>query len=94
VLAELRKYRVALILAHQYLGQLDSQVREAVLGNAGTLICFRVSAEDAESLARELEPVFDRVDLIGLPNHHIYLRLMIDGQASRPFSAQLLPRVA
>lgn len=94
MLAELRKYRVALILAHQYLGQLDSQVREAVLGNAGTLICFRVSAEDAESLARELEPVFDRVDLIGLPNHHIYLRLMIDGQASRPFSAQLLPRVA
>lgn len=92
MLAELRKYRVALILAHQYLGQLDTQVREAVLGNAGTLICFRVSAEDAGHLARELEPVFDRVDLIGLPNHHIYLRLMIEGQASRPFSATTLSR--
>ncbi len=87
MLAELRKYRVSLILAHQYLGQLDTQVREAVLGNAGTLICFRVSAEDAVHLALELEPVFDRVDLIGLPNHHIYLRLMVDGQASIPFSA-------
>jgi len=94
MMAELRKYHVSLVLAHQYLGQLDTEVREAVLGNAGTLICFRVSAEDAAHLARELEPVFDRVDLIGLPNHHIYLRLMIDGQASRPFSATTLLEAA
>lgn len=94
MMAELRKYRVCLVLAHQYLGQLDSEVRGAVLGNAGTLICFRVSAEDAERVAREMEPVFDRVDLIGLPNHHIYLKLLIDGQVSRPFSATTLAEAA
>jgi len=87
MLAELRKYRLSLILANQYLGQLDREVRDAVLGNAGTLICFRVSADDASHLAQEMEPVFEAVDLVGLPNHHIYLRLMIDAQVSRPFSA-------
>jgi type IV secretory pathway TraG/TraD family ATPase VirD4 len=90
MLAELRKYRVSLILANQYLGQLDMGVRDAILGNVGTLICFRVGADDAERLSREMEPVFERVDLIGLPNHHIYLRLMIDGQVSKPFSATTL----
>jgi len=88
MLAELRKYRVSLGLANQYLGQLEPAVREAVLGNVGTLICFRVGAEDAIWLARELAPVFTPVDLSGLPNHHIYLRLMIDGQVSKPFSAK------
>jgi DNA helicase HerA-like ATPase len=88
MLAELRKYRVSLVLANQYLGQLEPAVREAVLGNVGTLICFRVGAEDAIWLARELAPVFTPVDLSGLPNHHIYLRLMIDGQVSKPFSAK------
>lgn len=90
MLSELRKYRVSLILANQYLGQLDVAVRDAVVGNAGTLIVFRVSADDAAYLARELAPVFDPVDLVGLPNHHIYLRLMIDAQVSKPFSATTL----
>lgn len=90
MLSELRKYRVSLILANQYLGQLDSSVRDAILGNVGTLICFRVSADDAQQLSRELEPVFERVDLVSLPNYHIYLRLMIDGQVSKPFSATTL----
>jgi hypothetical protein len=88
MLAELRKYRVSLVLANQYLGQLDRAVREAVLGNVGTLICFRVGADDAATLARELAPVFEPVNLIALPNHNIYLRLMIDGQVSKPFSAE------
>ena len=88
MLAELRKYRVALVLAHQYLGQLEQAVRDAVLGNVGTLVCFRVGADDAAHLARELEPKFESLDLISLPNHHIYLRLMIDGQVSQPFSAE------
>lgn len=93
MLSELRKYRVSLVLANQYLGQLDQPVRDAILGNVGTLVCFRVSAEDAQLLAREFEPVFERVDLVGLPNHHIYLRLMIDGQVSRPFSATTLRNI-
>jgi hypothetical protein len=85
--AELRKYGIGLVLAHQYFHQLEPEVRHAVLGNAGTLISFRVGAEDAAYLAREFEPAFSAEDLIGLPNHRIYLRLMIDGEPSKPFSA-------
>lgn len=88
MLAELRKYRVSLVLANQYLAQLDTAVRDAVLGNVGTLVSFRVSADDAAYLARELEPKFEELDLISLPNYHVYLRLMIDGQVSQPFSAE------
>jgi hypothetical protein len=88
--AELRKYGIGLVLAHQYFHQLEPDVRHAVLGNAGTLISFRVGAEDAAYLAREFEPVFETQDLIGLPNHRIYLRLMIDGEPSKPFSARTL----
>jgi hypothetical protein len=94
MLAELRKYRVSLVLANQYLGQLDAAVRDAVLGNVGTLICFRVGADDAARLSRELAPTFDAVDLVNLPNHHIYLRLMIDAQVSRAFSATTLKTAA
>lgn len=87
MMSELRKYGVGLVLAHQYLHQLDPDVRHAVLGNAGTLISFRVGAEDAPVLARELLPTFDAEDLLNLPNHSIFLKLMIDGTPSRPFSA-------
>jgi uncharacterized protein DUF87 len=89
--AELRKYRVGMVLAHQYLQQLHPDVRHAVLGNAGTLISFRLGAEDAAYLAREFEPVFAADDFLRLPNYSIYLRLMIDGEPSKPFSAVTLP---
>ena len=88
MLSELRKYGVGLTLAHQFLHQLDPDVLHAVLGNAGTLISFRVGAEDAPYLAREFQPTFDTEDLINLPNRDFYLRLMIDGMPSRPFSAR------
>ena len=91
MLSELRKYRVGMILAHQYLSQLDLQVRDAILGNAGTIICFRVGLADAEILEKEFRPEFTALDLISLPNYHIYLRLMVDGIASRPFSAATSP---
>lgn len=87
--AELRKSGVSLVLANQHLHQLEPDIRHAVLGNAGTLISFRVGAEDAPFLAREFQPKFDAEDLINLPNHRIYLRLMIDGMPSRPFSASI-----
>jgi len=90
MLPELRKYGIALTLAHQYLAQLDSEIRSAVLGNAGTLIAFRVGAEDAPFLARELQPRFQAEDLINLPNHETYIRLMIDGSPSRPFSGRII----
>ena len=86
MLSELRKYRVNLILAHQYLSQLDPQVRDAILGNVGTLVSFRLGLADAEILEKEFAPELHGLDLVSLPNYHIYLKLMIDGVVSRPFS--------
>lgn len=88
MLSELRKYRVGLVLANQYLAQLDADVRDAVLGNVGTLVAFRLGAQDASFMEREFAPVFSATDLLSLPNHHVYLKLLIGGQVSRPFSAQ------
>jgi type IV secretory pathway TraG/TraD family ATPase VirD4 len=90
MLSELRKYRVGMILAHQYISQLDPQVRDAVLGNTGTLITFRVGAEDAHTVAKEFAPELSDIDLMSLPNYHIYLKLMVGGAVSRPFSAETL----
>lgn len=87
MLSELRKYRVSMTLAHQYLHQLEPDIRHAVLGNAGTLISFRLGADDAASVAREMVDRFDAEDLQNLPNRHMYVRLMIDGTPSKPFSA-------
>jgi len=79
-----------MVLAHQYLAQLDLPIRSAILGNAGTIISFRVGMEDAEILAKEFYPEFTPVDLVSLPNYSIYLRLMVDGKVSNPFSAETL----
>ena len=89
--SELRKYAVGLTLAHQHLHQLEPEILHAVLGNAGTLIAFRVGAEDAPYLAREFQPIFGVKDLVNLPNRNFYLTLMIDGTPSQPFSAETLP---
>jgi type IV secretory pathway TraG/TraD family ATPase VirD4 len=90
MLSELRKYRVGFTVAHQYLHQLEPDVRHAVLGNAGSIISFRVGAEDSPYLAREFHQRFEEIDLLQLPNFHIYLKLMIDGMPSKPFSAATL----
>lgn len=90
MLSELRKFRMALILGHQYLAQLDEQIRDAVLGNIGTLISFRVGMSDAEILGKEFYPAFSAGDLIRLSNHRIYIKLMIDGMPSEPFSAETI----
>ncbi len=96
ILSEARKYRLGLILAHQYIGQLvtaeqNTKVRDAVFGNVGTIISFRVGAEDAEFLEKEFMPEFLQTDLVNLSKANIYIKLMIDGVASRPFSAETLP---
>lgn len=90
--SELRKFKLGLVLANQHLHQLEPDVMHAVLGNVGTLITFRVGPEDARMLAREFAPVFSADDLVNLPNHDIYLKLVIDGAPGRPFSATTLPR--
>jgi type IV secretory pathway TraG/TraD family ATPase VirD4 len=91
MLSELRKYRVGFTMAHQYLHQLEPDIRHAVLGNAGTMLSFRLGAEDAPFVAREFQARFDDLDLMQLENYHFYLKLMIDGMPSRPFSAATLP---
>jgi len=94
ILSEARKYRLDLTIAHQYVGQLvtdtSTAVRDAVFGNVGTMLCFRVGAADAEFLEQEFTPEFEQNDLIRLPNRGIYIKLMIDGITSRPFSARTI----
>ncbi len=94
ILSEARKYRLSLIIAHQYIEQLDETVRAAVFGNVGTLISFRVGAADAEFLEKEFEPVFMQNNIVNLTKFEMYLKLMIDGVASEPFSANGLPPLA
>lgn len=91
ILSEARKYRLSLILAHQYVEQLSEIVRGAVFGNVGTTIVFRIGAADAEFMEREFTPVLTIEDLVNLPKWKIYLKLMIDGATSQPFSADTLP---
>lgn len=85
--SELRKFKIGMTIAHQYIGQLDSEIREAVFGNVGTIISFRVGVDDALHLAKEMLPLFKLEDFINLPNYSMYLKLMIDGIPSKAFSA-------
>jgi hypothetical protein len=90
MLSEVRKYKVGLFLTHQYLEQLPEEVRSGVLGNIGTTICFRLSASDGETMEREFYPVFKQEDFIALPRFNVYIKLLIDGMASKSFSAAIL----
>ncbi|MBV8977711.1 MAG: type IV secretory system conjugative DNA transfer family protein [Alphaproteobacteria bacterium] len=90
MMSELRKYGVGMVLANQYLKQMEPEIEHAILGNVGTLISFRVGPNDAQVLAREFEPKFEARDLLYLPNHDLYLKLMIDGTPSQPFSGRSL----
>jgi CxxC-x17-CxxC domain-containing protein len=94
ILSEARKYRLNLILAHQYIEQLAEEVAAAVFGNVGTIVAFRIGAADAEILEKEFTPTFTAEDLVNLTKYDTYMKLMIDGVASMPFSASGLPPVA
>lgn len=94
ILSEARKYRLCLTMAHQYIAQLSDEVREAVFGNVGTMISFRVGSPDAVFLEKEYEPRFMVADIVNLSKYNIYLKLLIDGVASQPFSAVTLPPIA
>lgn len=93
ILSEARKYRLSLILANQYITQFEEEIRDAIFGNAGTIISFRVGAMDAEFLEKEFEPVFMLNDMVNLPKYQVYLKLMIDGIAGDAFSATTLPPI-
>ncbi len=95
ILSEARKYRLDLIMAHQYISQLvhenNTKIRDAVFGNAGSIVSFRVGVEDAEMLAKEFAPVFNEFDVINIDRFNAYMKLMINGSASRPFNMETLP---
>ncbi|TSC90795.1 MAG: hypothetical protein G01um10142_229 [Parcubacteria group bacterium Gr01-1014_2] len=97
ILSEARKYGLALIISHQYIGQLVTQtstrVRDAIFGNVGTMLSFRVGAIDAEFLETQFGPELIAIDMVNLPNYNIYLKLLVDGVSSRPFSALTLPPI-
>ncbi|MBX4187528.1 MAG: type IV secretion system DNA-binding domain-containing protein [Candidatus Doudnabacteria bacterium] len=102
ILSEARKYRLNLIMAHQFISQLhigkegssvlNSSMRDAVFGNTGTMISFRIGVEDAEVMAKEFAPVFNDFDVINIERFNAYIKLMIDGTASRPFNMQTYPK--
>ncbi len=94
ILSEARKYRLNLVLAHQYIEQLAEEVAAAVFGNVGTIVAFRIGAADAEVLEKEFSPTFTAEDLVNLTKYDTYMKLMINGVASLPFSASGLPPVA
>ncbi len=101
ILSEARKYKLNLIIAHQYLGQLEQQagaqgagskdLRDAVFGNVGSMIAFRTGAEDAEVLGKEFAPTFNEFDLVNIDRFNAYVKLMVDGTASKPFNIATLP---
>jgi energy-coupling factor transporter ATP-binding protein EcfA2 len=93
ILSESRKYKLALTLANQYIEQMEENVRDAVFGNVGTLIVFRVGPFDAEVLETVFDPTFTPEDLVSLGIGQIYLTLMIDGVGSKPFSAETIPPI-
>ncbi|MDO8471285.1 MAG: type IV secretion system DNA-binding domain-containing protein [bacterium] len=93
ILSEARKYKLSLTLTHQYIEQMEEEVRDAVFGNVGTTITFRIGAFDADILEKEFAPVFLAEDLVNLGLRQIYLKLMIDGIGSQPFSATTMPPI-
>ncbi len=91
ILSEARKYRLNLVMVNQYISQMPETVRDAVFGNVGTMVAFRVGATDAQALQKEFEPVFDVNDLVNQPNRHIYIKMAVDGVTVPAFSASTLP---
>jgi len=91
ILSEARKYRLSLTMAHQFIAQLREDVRDAVFGNVGTLIAFRVGPQDAEFLAKQFTPTFSAEDLVNIDNFNAYVKPLIYGQTARPFNIQTYP---
>jgi len=86
ILSELRKYRLSFTMAHQFIAQVKDEVRDAIFGNVGTMVSFRVSNPDGEVMKKYFAPVFNETDLVGLANYNAYVRLMLDGEPARAFN--------
>jgi hypothetical protein len=90
ILSEARKYRLNLIIAHQFIKQLKEEIRNAVFGNVGSMVVFRVGADDAEFLKNQFEPVFSPQDLMNIDNFNAFVKLLINNQTTRPFNLRTI----
>jgi hypothetical protein len=90
-LSEARKYRLCLTIAHQFIGQLPEKIRDAVFGNVGSLVSFRIGADDAEYIVKQFAPVFDENDLINIDNYNAYVKLLIKGATTQAFNILTYP---
>jgi hypothetical protein len=90
ILSEARKYRLGLVIAHQFIGQLEDEIKDAVFGNVGSIASFRIGAEDAEFLEKQFAPTFAAPDLINIDNRNCYVRMLINGQTAPAFSMKTL----
>jgi len=91
ILSEARKYKLSLTMAHQYIAQLEQNIRDAVFGNVGSIACFRVGTEDAQFMEHQFAPVFTAHDIMNIPNWNAYFRVLANGIPAKPFSAATLP---
>jgi hypothetical protein len=91
ILSEARKYRLSLTMAHQFIAQLADKIKDAVFGNVGSQVVFRVGVQDAEFLVKQFEPVFSQNDLISIDNFNAYAKILINGETSKPFNIRTLP---
>ncbi len=91
ILSEARKYRLILILAHQFIGQLKEEISKAVFGNVGSLISFRIGPEDAEFLEKQFAPVFSAQDIINVDNYQCFVRLLMNNELTKPFNMKTYP---
>jgi hypothetical protein len=86
ILSEARKFRLNLVVANQYIGQMKEEIKNAVFGNVGSLVSFRVGLDDAEYLEGQFSPIFSKSDLTNIENQNAYMKLMVDGRYPPPFS--------
>lgn len=93
ILSEARKYKLDLIITHQFIGQLDEQIKKAVFGNVGSMVSFRIGADDTEFMAKQFEPVFDQNDLLNVDNYNAFVKILTRGQTSKPFNIRTYPPV-
>jgi len=91
ILSEARKYRLSLTVAHQYIAQLEENIKDAVFGNVGSMAVFRVGADDAQFLESKFKPVFTASDIMKIDNHNAYLSLLVNGQPTKPFNIKTFP---
>jgi hypothetical protein len=89
ILSEARKYGLALTVANQFIGQIDEEVKNAIFGNVGTIMSYRVGVSDSQYLAREFAPTFSEDDLLNIERYHVYLRTLVNNETVTPFSMAL-----